>query len=214
MSHNSDFIKDMLAQYEAIPFLERKAKARNELGISFARDDDATAVSRKIVEALGGKSFFPDQIDTGRPAPGWTRIKLHANGSDTPIPFDHNGYSGWLPVNVEVDVPSKIARADGVLRCSQTFRAVKVNRPLGDTSGKVGDDYVFEETYPFSIIDMTPGPDPRPGREVAVSAKRRDKMEFRDLYGYWPKDEEVKIWTDNRLREDIKRKNANDANAS
>jgi hypothetical protein len=208
---NSDYIQDQLEQYRALPFLEMKARARSELGCSFSNKDDKQTVERKIIEALGGKSFFPETVDTGRPLPGWTRIKLHANGSDTPIPFNHNGYFGWLPVNVEVDVPNKLARADGALRCSHTFRAVKVDRPVGDTSGEVGDSFVFEETYPFSIIDMVPGPDPRPGREVAVSAKRRDKMEFRDTYGYWPTDEAVKTWTENRIKEDLKHKNAQDS---
>lgn len=202
----SDFIRDTVEAYAAKPFLEMKSAARTDLGVTFARDDDKEACLEKIRRALGAPKNFLSEEDTSAPAPGWARIKIHStDGLDSPIYFDHNGYYGWLPVNTVVDVPIKITRADGVLRSAKHVKIIKrpVNAPIDVTSTDVGDKWIKEDAVPFSILHFTPGPDPRPGREVILSAKRRDKMTFRDQYKYWPSDEEVAIWTKTRIQKDL-----------
>jgi hypothetical protein len=193
----SDRIKQTIAMLEGLSFPELKQKAKNHFGVTLNRDDTKADIVNKIVGMLSKNEFA--RVGEGEVQPGWARIKLHSvNGvPDFPRYIDHNGYFAWLPVGIEIDVPIKITQPGGVLRCSQEFGVGEDD--LGNKVTK------FQDSIPFSILEINPGPDPRPGREVHVSHKRRDKMDYKDRYGYWPSDEEVKVWKDARINSDLKK---------
>ena len=50
---------------------------------------------------------------------------------------------------------------------------------------------VFVHSYPFQLISMTPGPDPRPGVEKTKSSAYGPRVAFRDRFGRWPKRAEL-----------------------
>ena len=89
-----------------------------------------------------------------------------------------NNRSFSIPVNVEVDVPNKVV---GVLN-----DAVESTPDLDQDSRVVG--YSENLSYPFTLIESKPGPDPRPGYEVQREAKLKAKRAFEAKEGYWPSD--------------------------
>lgn len=190
-------LNELRAMLESLPFHELKTKAKQHYGVTLYRDDKKEDIINKILGVASKAEYAKMAVGDG-PDPGWARIKLHPVPGipDWPRYFDHNGYFGFLPVNVEVDVPIKIIAEDGVLRCSGEWKPEK--NEYDETVTR------FVESIPFTVLQISPGPDPRPGREVHVGHKRKDKMEYRDKYGYWPSDEEVKVLKDQKIRNELK----------
>jgi hypothetical protein len=118
------------------------------------------------------------------PAPGKWRIKVHktnehgAKAGSRPVPVMVNGYKCSIPRNVVVDVPEKVVR---VLENSVHYV------PIENDSGL----WSFEPqlTYPFQVIASTPGADPSPGYEAGRARMYKQRLAYRDEFGYWPKNQ-------------------------
>jgi hypothetical protein len=97
-----------------------------------------------------------------------------------------NGYRITIPRGVQVDVPSKIVE---VLNNAKDWQLVEnpdepMNSPKRYTRQPV-------LSYPFQLIDRTPGPDPRPGYERSKQAHYGPREKFAQLFGRWPKRHEL-----------------------
>ena len=155
--------------------------------------DMSEADIRKAIEAKKKKSDYAElaELVGGAPKPGYARILVHKDpspgASNRPVPLGINGYRIAIPRGIEVDVPIKVV---GVLNDA------KVSVLREDTSLAPNDPgrFKFESahSYPFSLITMTPGPDPRPGYEQNREKQMRPRVKFRDKYGYWPRKEELR----------------------
>lgn len=159
--------------------------------VAITRDMD----KNEIITAIKAKQRDRDTIriaEVGNaPAPGWTRIVLHRNGSpgalNRPLYINANGYKCTVPVGVEVDVPHKVVE---VLNNSIEMRK-EPDTEKRDRYGLVAYKDVPVHCYPFQTIASTPGPDPRPGREKTEASRYGPRYKFMQMFGRWPKRAEL-----------------------
>ena len=167
---------------EAATLQEVRSKAQKIFGLKVTREHDKDTIIHMIMGEAARFDFA--QESAGDLKPGWSRIRVH------PVPgkpmsdfyFCLNGYNGCIPINVDVDVPNKVV---GLLRDAQE------NQPMLNNKGEV-EGFALHQSYPFTLIEQRPGPDPRPGFEVQREAKLRPKYEFQEKNGYWPSDAEMR----------------------
>lgn len=159
---------------------------RVPLSRDMTKDDIINAIRVKMAE---GKYALEAQGDA--PKPGFARIEVHLDGNPTasnrPVYVCVNGYSVLIPRGVKVDVPIKIVEALNNAR-SKRLR----ENPTVPTSNPAR--FYFEEVanYPFNILGMTPGPDPRGDLEKTKAAMFAPRKKFHEKFGFWPKDEDLK----------------------
>lgn len=153
-------------------------------------DKDATKEDLvNLIRRKRAKSDLAVVSEVGSaPAPGWARIMIHRQHgtSNRPVYVNVNGYRITIPKNVEVDVPIKVV---GVLNDAKEYRLVEnedeaINSPKRWTNQPV-------LSYPFQVVMVTPGPDPRPGYERSKASAYGPRKQFHTLFGRWPKRHEL-----------------------
>lgn len=180
-----DNLRDEL---ENTPMGELRSIASRKYQIAFNPKSTKADIIYAILEKVKGGEAVQA---FGAIQPGYARIKLHQTGerSDADVIVSINGYTAFIPMNKEVDVPIKVL--DGILRVAEevNYAALKDYRPDGD-----GDNVKATRTYsyPFSVLGINPGPDPRPtawetARERMVAQKRA----FQESEGYWPSNKKI-----------------------
>lgn len=167
--------------------LRKKAATYNVmLTKDMTRDDILAHVKAKLST---GKYAFEAIGDA--PRPGYARVRVFndpsPSASNRPVYVSVNGYSVLIPREAEVDVPIKIVEA---------LSNAKSSRLVEDQSQAVGSAsrYRFKEVqnYPFAVVAVTPGPDPRGSYEKAAAQRERPREAFRSQFGYYPTDEELR----------------------
>lgn len=174
-------LKQLRDNLELLPITELRSKASRQFGIRPSRDHTKEDIINLIV-GVASKADFADVAKTDKPLPGWARIKAHPVPGRPTFPFyvGVNGYFIWVPYNYEVDVPIKIIKV--------LDDAVE-NRIMTDEFG--AQTSRLDQSYPYSLLAVTEGPDPRPGFEVARERKLADKRKFAEENGFWPKSKDV-----------------------
>lgn len=140
-----------------------------------------------IVDKAATGTFF-EGITGDRPEVGWARIKIHPvpGKSSSPVFLGINGQSYFLPQNEKIDIPIKLL---GVLNDAVEMKIKQDPRTLEERR-------VYEESYPYTLIDRVEGPDPRPGWEVARALRLADHYAFAKERGYWPNKAALEKWRD------------------
>jgi hypothetical protein len=171
-----DVLKDMtIAQARSY------AKLYN---VAIARDMTLEDI-KAAIKAKQSKHKMVVHADTARgPAPGKWRIQIHktmehgSKAGSRPVPVMVNGYRCTIPRGVVVDVPEKVVR---VLENSTHYVPVETD----------GGASTFEAvlSYPFQVLASTPGDDPSPGYEQGRMRKYKQRLAYRDEFGYWPKNQ-------------------------
>jgi hypothetical protein len=129
-----------------------------------------------------------------RPLPGWARIEIQRNpdprGSNADVYVQVNGYAVLIRRGEPVDVPIKILRG-GLMNAK-----MEVSRQDDRTNPPT---YVWEMvySYPFNVLDINEGPDPRPKNESVAEKRGAPRRRFWMENGYWPKPKELKEWLSN-----------------
>lgn len=172
-------------EFESMTIAQARAAAKLynvPLAREMTLEDIRAALRRKV-----NKSNMVRVADTNsRPAPGMYRIILHktsdfgAKVGGRPAFVGANGFKVNIPRNIAVDVPEKVIR---ILENSIHYVTME-----GEAGGQS-----YQEphlSYPFQILDSTPGPDPKPGFEKMKARTYRAREKFRDRFGYWPKNQQ------------------------
>jgi len=142
------------------------------------------------------------RLSNGALQPGYARVRLHQTEgrSDADVLWNVNGQNFFVPMNKEVDVPIKLYEA---IKAAQedTFSQDKSKRTdnLESNNDIQG---TRRDSYPYSVIGIVPGPDPRP----TPWEKSRDRAlaeyeEFRKENEYWPSKEALRAWKLNKSNE-------------
>ena len=179
-----DNLRDEL---ENTPMGELRSIASRKYELSFnPKSTKADIIYGILAKVEGGESAQA----FGAIKPGYARIKLHQSGerSDADVIVSVNGYTCFVPMNKEIDVPIKVL--DVFKAAEETnYSALKDYRPAGD-----GDNVKGTRTYsyPFSVLGINPGPDPKPSawsiaREKLVARKRA----FQEANDYWPSNKKI-----------------------
>lgn len=179
MTNVNKDLNDLRLSLEALTLQELRVKARKVFDISVTREHTQDDIISLIMQAAAKHDFAVESA--GDLKPGWSRIRVHPvpGRSNAPFYLNINGRSFGVLVNIDCDVPNKVVN---VLRDAQ--EAVPV---LSDNLEVTG--FTLQQSYPFTLIEQKPGPDPRPGLEVQREAKLKGKREFAEREGYWPSDE-------------------------
>jgi len=177
----SSVLKELRENLELLPIGELRQKATKNFGIRLSKDHTKEDIVNLIV-GVASKADFAQTGKTDKPLPGWARIKCHPVPGRPQFPFyvGVNGYFCWIPFNMPVDVPIKLL---GILDDAQEMRLSQ------DEFGNSKQN--MESSYPYSLLDRTEGPDPRPGFEVARERKLKSKRAFAAKHQYWPKNKDI-----------------------
>lgn len=197
---NLDAFRDEL---ENLQMHELRSVAKNKYDITVPRESTKADIIREVMRLVNQGAAV---AAFGTIPPGYARIKLHQTGerSDADVIVSVQGYTSFVPMNKEVDVPIKVLEA---LKLAEetNYSANPAYKPTADHDGD-NVKKITQYSYPFSVLGINPGPDPRPSswqtaREELVAKKRQ----FMKVHGYWPKNIQVMAkhgFTTNQVEED------------
>lgn len=171
----TDYIKDFEISLNKLEIGELRKKASQQFGIKLTREHKKEDIIRDIV-AVVSKANFAEASD-GDLKPGYARIKLTTIAGKVTFPVyqNTNGYYCFIPPGIEVDVPIKVV---------ETLRHAEEMKKVQNEFGEYED--VMQPSYPFELIAMNKGPDPKPGYEVQRDMKWKPYREFYEQNGFWP----------------------------
>lgn len=151
-----------------------------------------TATKKDIIEAISRKlkdrqaPVLADDKD--RVPPGHAKIILLEDpmpgASNYPVFLNANGYLCTIPRGKPVIVPMRVVR---------TLQNATVNKRkqslMTDEHGreKFVESTVVVPSYPFNVLDMTPGPEPLTALEQTKMKTIGPRRRYRELFGHWPK---------------------------
>ena len=155
-----------------------------------------TATKVEIVEALerklNGRTTAMIAGESDRPSPGHAKITVQEDptpgAGNFPVYINANGYVATIPRGVPVIVPLRVVRL---------LNDAKVNRRKQIyVAGPDGREVFRESTvnvlsYPFTVHDMNPGPEPLTAHELAKQKAQRPRKRYKDLFGHWPRPGEL-----------------------
>lgn len=178
----SNLAKELRERLELLPFMELKQQASKNYGVKVQKDYTKEDLINLIVGSFS-KHDFAHATSGDMPEAGWSRIKVANIPGRNNFPFYQqiNGYTCFVPFNTAVDVPTKVL---GVLDDATEMRYTD--------DGNNGQTMTAEQSYVYSLIATTPGPDPRPGLEVGRERKLAAKRAFAEKEGYWPRDSDIR----------------------
>jgi hypothetical protein len=155
-----------------------------------------TATKLEIIEAidrkLNGRAAPEFAMSDSKVKPGYAKIRLLSDpmpgAANYPVFVNANGYVCMIPRDVDVIVPQRVVRVlnDAVVRR-------KKQALVSDNHGRevFTDTEVVVPSYPFQILEMTPGEEPltilEKGKLKTIGPKRR----YRQMFGRWPRPREL-----------------------
>lgn len=157
---------------------ELRKQATQNFGLKLTREHTKEDIIALIV-AAASKGNYAAAAD-GEIKPGWARIKLAATNdyrSAFPVHVNANGYECKIPFGIEVDVPIRVLES--------LKNAVEYHVGQNEFGERV---IKYSESYPFQVIGIVDGPDPRPGLEAGREQRLRPKRRFTEQFGFYPTD--------------------------
>lgn len=163
---------------------EYAAHMRIPLAKTATKDEIKEAIRRK----LAGRAA-PVLANKGSVVPpGHAKIIVNEDpnpGSmQVPVYLNANGYTCTIPRGKEVIVPMRVVR---VLQDAKVNRLVQ--KEVQDQYGRM----VFQNTtvtvpsYPFQVLEMTPGPEPLTKHEQQKQRTNGPRRRYAELFGHYPR---------------------------
>lgn len=155
-----------------------------------------TATKVEIIEAIDRKlsgRVMPEiaSSDTGVP-PGYAKIRLHEDpmpgAANSPVYLNANGYQCTIPRGVPVIVPMRVVRT---LQDAVVNRRRQTLQPGPDGRETFKETTVRVPSYPFDVLEMTPGPEIKTALELSKEKTIGPRRRYRDMFGHWPKPVEI-----------------------
>lgn len=157
---------------------------------------EKTATKDVIVKALenklNGRTVALLASTAGQVPPGHAKITVHEDpqpgASNMPVYINANGYVATIPRGVEVIVPMRVVRNLNDAKVNRRRQAI-----VSDANGRD----VFRETtvtvasYPYTVHEMNPGPEPLTSHELAKQKAQRPRKKYKELFGHWPRPGEL-----------------------
>lgn len=174
----TDDLSQLKSNLESLTIGDLRKHAVQNFGLKLTREHTKEDIITLIVGTVAKGNFAA--VAEGEIKPGWARIKLSSTNdhrSAYPVHLNANGFECRIPFGVEVDVP---------IRCLESLKNAVEFRVYQNDFGERAQKYI--ESYPFQLIGMVEGPDPRPGLEVAREQRLRPRRRFVEQYGFYPTD--------------------------
>jgi len=143
----------------------------------------------KSIEAkLNGRTVPTLSSHVDKVPPGYAKIRILEDptpgAANIPIYININGYEATLPRGVDIVVPMRVVRG---------LNDAAVNRKKQTIAPDAQGREVFREvvvrtpSFPFQVIEMTPGPEVRTAHEQNKLKIQRPREKYRAMFGRWPK---------------------------
>lgn len=151
-----------------------------------------TANKAEIIELIDSKlkgrttAKLADAVSTVKP--GHAKIRLLEDpmpgASNLPVYLNCNGYECTIPRGKDVIVPMRVVRTLNDAKVKRTKQSVRQ-----DNHGREYTTNTEVETpsYPFQVLEMTPGPEPLTAMEQAKLKTSKPRQRYRDMFGYYPR---------------------------
>lgn len=161
----------------------------SHLKVPLAKTADKAEIIAAIERKLNGRVIPTIASADTSPLPGYARIRLLSDptpgAANLPVYLNANGYVATLPRDVDIDVPLRVVRTlnDAVVR----------RRKQSTVQDPATGREIFKETtvvtpsYPYQMIDMTPGPEVLTAHEINKKKADGPRKRYRALFGHYPK---------------------------
>lgn len=174
----SNELATLRTNLEGLNINDLRKMASANYGLKLTREHTKEDIINTIIGQMSKGNFAA--ASDGELKPGWARIKLSSTNdfrSAFPVHVNANGFECKIPFGVEVDVPIRVLES---LKNAVEFRVYQ--NEFGERAQK------YSDSYPFQIIGIVDGPDPRPGLEVAREQRLRPRKRFVEQFGFYPTD--------------------------
>lgn len=156
--------------------------------IPLAKTAKKEDIKEAILRKLQGRTSAVIAQRGDKVPPGHAKLIINEDpapgAKNFPVYFNINGYQCTIPRGKEVIVPMRIVRA---LQDAKVKRRVQSAVP--DQWGRE----VFRETtvtvqsYPYQLLDMTPGEEPLTAHEQAKRRTNGPRQRYAQMFGRWPR---------------------------
>lgn len=145
-------------------------------------------ILKQIEAKLNGRVVPQLASEGSKIPPGYAKIKIFEDptpgSQNIPVYLNSNGYEATIPRGVDVIVPMRVVR---------TLNDAIVNRRKQTMGPDANGREMFRETtvptpsYPFQVIDFTPGPEVRTAHEQNKLKLQRPREKYKAMFGRWPR---------------------------
>lgn len=155
-----------------------------------------TATKEEIIDALerklNGRTTAMLAGAGDRVPPGHAKITVHEDptpgSANIPVYINANGYVATIPRGVEIIVPMRVVR---LLNDAKVNRRKQTYVTGNDGRETFRETTVVVSSYPYTVHDMNPGPEPLTAHELAKQKAQRPRKLYKDLFGHWPRPGEL-----------------------
>lgn len=164
----------------------------SHLRVALAKTDSKQDIIKKIEAKLSGKVIPEIANSATQVKPGYAKIRIHEDAnpgaSNLPVYVNANGYVATIPRGIDVVVPMRVVRVlnDALVnkRRQSIVRDSEGRETFKETTVKV-------HSYPFSVIEMVPGPEVMTTLEAAKQKTIGPRLRYAKMFGRWPKPQEL-----------------------
>lgn len=193
MSDNKS-ITEIIEEISLLPWPQLRKKAATEFGMTIRSEHSKEYILAEIRKKLADEKYVP-AAEGGRPKPGYSRIIVAKSvGKTRPKIKNVNGYRCAIPRGIPVDVPTKVYRS--IMDEFELVREEDLSQPENSAERWIEVRALKEAV---TLLDETPGPDPRPVHELVKDRKNAKYRAFVKQFGYWPTDRELNQTILNKL---------------
>lgn len=161
-------------------------------GIALSKTASKEDIKQAILRKLEGRAAPMLAGASDKVPPGHAKVILNEDptpgAKNYPVVFNINGYVCTIPRGKEVIVPMRVVRA---LQDAKVKR--KVQTTVQDNFGRevYRDSTVVVPSYPFQVLDITPGDEPLTALEQQKKKTMGPRKRYRQLFGRYPKPAEL-----------------------
>lgn len=158
------------------------------LRLSYPNTATKADLLEMIDRKLQGRATPTLADETSQVPPGHAKIKLLEDpmpgASNFPVYVNANGAEFTIPRGKEVIVPMRVVRTLNDASVKRRKQSSNI-----DAQGRefTQDVETTVPSYPFQILEMTPGPEPMTTLEKAKARSIGPRRRYQQLFGYWPK---------------------------
>lgn len=187
-------IDQRIEEYSELPWPQLRKVAAEQFNMRLRTEHTKEYVLSEIRKKLSDHNYVP-AADNSRPKPGYSRIIVaKAPDKSRPKIKNVNGYRCAIPRGVPVDVPTKV-----YLSIMDEFEPVREEDLSQPENSPERWRTIRAPKEAVTLLDQTPGPDPKPVHELVKERKNQKYKQFVAQFGYWPTDVELKQAINNRL---------------
>ena len=173
--------------FDNMPIAKLREYARH-MNIALAKTAKAEEIKEAIIRKLAGRSSAVIAERGTKVPPGHAKIIINEDptpgSKNYPVYFNINGYQCTIPRGKEVIVPMRVLRA---LQDAKVKRLTQVAIPDGYGREVYRDTTVTVPSYPYQLLEMTPGEEPLTNHEKQKQKTNGPRARYAALFGRYPR---------------------------